>query len=523
LKIITIILFFTIQIFAQISPGELTNAHANLEGMSNCTKCHEIGKKVLSSKCLDCHSEIKQLVSAKRGYHSNPEVKKKECFSCHNEHHGRNFRIINFKEDGFDHKKTGFDLTGAHAKKECKDCHQAKFITYGKLKNKNNTHLGLNQNCVTCHEDYHHNTLGKDCASCHNTEKFTSVDKFDHNKAAFKLLGAHQKVECSKCHPKEVKNGKDVIKLKGIGFANCSSCHKDVHKGAFGADCKSCHSVNGFNIINRNAFDHSKTKYPLIGKHRTVKCNDCHKGINKTKPIFAKCTDCHNDFHKGDFTQNSVVKDCENCHSVQGFSPALFTIEEHNNSKFKLEGSHLAVACRQCHNKEKDWKFRNIGLRCQDCHQNVHGKEISEKFIPENKCESCHETENWHKITFDHNSTKFVLLGKHLTSSCSSCHYPIINGKKEFRFVSLNNNCEQCHKDIHLGQFKSDGISLCEKCHAFDNWKATKFDHSKASFSTEGAHKTLECSKCHKKVSESGNSYINYKIKDFKCASCHSK
>ncbi len=522
MKFIFYISLFSFPLFAQISPGDLTNAHSNLEGISNCTKCHEIGKKVLSSKCLDCHAEIKQLINTNRGYHAFSEVKNKECASCHNEHHGRNFRIVNFNPDGFDHSKTGFKLTGAHYKKDCKDCHQSKFIADGKLKKRSKTHLGLDQKCVACHEDYHQNTLGKDCASCHSTEKFKPAQNFDHNNAAFKLVGEHEKVECSKCHPKEIKNGKEFSKLKGLSFGNCSSCHADVHKGAFGSNCKSCHTVNGFNIINQASFDHSKTKFPLIGKHQKVKCNDCHKGANKNKPAFSKCIDCHSDFHKGDFTKNNLMTDCKICHNEQGFSFTLFTIEEHNKN-FKLEGSHLALPCSQCHNRENNWKFRNLGTKCQDCHKNVHGKEISEKFFPENKCEFCHQVKNWSIITFDHNSTGFELLGKHKIVKCSSCHYPEILGKKQFRFVSLNKNCEQCHKDIHFGQFKSEGKSYCEKCHTNNNWKPDNFDHSKAKFSTEGAHKKLECSKCHHKVIENGNSFIIYKLKDFKCANCHSK
>ena len=94
-------------------------------------------------------------------------------------------------------------------------------------------------------------TLGNECSNCHSTEKFKPAANFDHNKASFKLTGAHEKVECSKCHPTEKKNGKDFVKHKGLSFSKLFSCHNDVHKGAFGADCKSCHSVNGFNIINQ--------------------------------------------------------------------------------------------------------------------------------------------------------------------------------------------------------------------------------------------------------------------------------
>ena len=53
-----IILLWECNAFAQISPGDLSKAHASLEGVSNCTKCHTVGKKVTSEKCLDCHKEI---------------------------------------------------------------------------------------------------------------------------------------------------------------------------------------------------------------------------------------------------------------------------------------------------------------------------------------------------------------------------------------------------------------------------------------------------------------------------------
>ena len=36
-----------------ISPGKLSAAHASLDGMTNCTQCHELGKKGASdAKCL---------------------------------------------------------------------------------------------------------------------------------------------------------------------------------------------------------------------------------------------------------------------------------------------------------------------------------------------------------------------------------------------------------------------------------------------------------------------------------------
>ncbi len=239
LFVITIVIFtgFDFPLLGQISPGDLTTAHSKLEGMSNCTKCHVLGEKVVNSKCLDCHTEINYLMNKGKGYHASPDVKGKECVTCHSEHNGRDFRIINFNPKKFDHNKAGYSLTGKHARIECNNCHQPKFISDTNVKRLKNTYLGLTENCYTCHEDYHQNTLGNDCSSCHNTLNFKPAAKFDHSTASFRLTGAHEKVDCVKCHVKETRNGKDFQVFKGVIFESCESCHKDVHKGKFGKNC----------------------------------------------------------------------------------------------------------------------------------------------------------------------------------------------------------------------------------------------------------------------------------------------
>ena len=521
--LLLIFLVFTGELFAQISPGELTKAHADLEGLSNCTKCHQLGEQVLNSKCLDCHSEIKELIKLNRGYHSSSDVKTNNCWSCHSEHHGRSFRIVNFNPDNFNHDKTGFILTGSHKNIDCSKCHNSSFITDSKLKKKSKTYLGLNVKCQSCHEDYHQGALGDDCAGCHDTDKFKPLKSFDHNKTKFRLTGMHEKVDCISCHVMEKKNGKDFQIFKGLSFANCSSCHNDVHKGAFGADCKSCHSTGGFKVINQSAFNHSLTKFPLIGKHKLVKCNDCHKSGVSIKPTFAKCIDCHNDYHKGEFVVNGVNRDCKECHTEQGFSPSQFSIEDHNNLKFKLTGSHLAVPCKSCHGKNDMWHFRNIGINCIDCHNNVHGSELTMEYMPENNCSNCHITDDWSTINFKHNQTAFELLGKHQSISCNKCH--LLKDDSEisrYRFSSLRSDCEVCHKDIHYGQFIKNEKTDCLQCHTFENWTPEKFNHNTTRFTLEGAHSKLDCSKCHKPVAVNGNSYIKFKLEDFKCAACHS-
>ncbi len=527
LYIAMVLLSFTSKIHAQISPGDLTFAHAKLEGLSNCTKCHVLGKQLENSRCLACHTEIKAMIDKNEGYHVSPEVEGKNCWDCHSEHHGRSFRIINFFPDKFDHNKTGFKLEGKHSQLKCEECHQAKFITNSLFEKRTGTYLGLSTNCVTCHQDVHQNTLGSNCASCHNTVKFQPAALFNHDNAKFKLSGAHAKVECIKCHVKETLHGKLFQKFVGLQFKNCEPCHKDIHKGQFGDNCARCHNVESFKVMNRNSFDHSKTKFPLEGAHVRVSCADCHGKKLLSKPKFAKCTDCHKDAHFGEFTVNNVVTDCKVCHDVNSFKTTLFTIQDHDKGKFKLSGAHLAVPCLSCHYKAnvKQWHFKNIGLKCIDCHQNVHGTELTEKFLPDNKCESCHVTDDWNKINFDHDLTGFKLLGKHDSVSCGGCH-EIKNefGKISFKFASLNSDCTTCHNDIHFGQFDSEKkgtASVCENCHEFENWKPLKFNHEKTNFPLKGAHEKVPCFSCHRKVTNNGNVFIQYKLRDFKCAACH--
>ncbi len=507
--------------YAQISPGDLTKAHADLEGISNCTKCHVLGEQVYNSKCLDCHKEISQMINSGSGYHSKSDVKGKNCWSCHSEHHGRNFRIINFNPDKFDHSKTTFILTGKHEKTKCRDCHQSKFIKDEKFKKRPNTFVGLSNKCASCHEDNHRGTLGNDCNSCHNTEAFNPAKKFNHSQSAFKLTGAHVKVECNGCHKVEKRAGKDFQVFKPLEFASCVSCHKDAHQGKFGKNCETCHSISSFKNINRQSFDHSKTNFSLIGKHQIVQCDQCHKESITAKIKHELCVDCHSDFHNGQFIHEEKIEDCLSCHNESGFKPSLYTIEKHNN-KFQLTGSHLAVPCQGCHLKSETWSFKLAETRCIDCHKNVHGSELTEKFLPNNDCTLCHSTERWNTVTFDHEKTAFKLLGKHVDVSCKTCHYK--ENTKEvigYKFVSLGKDCVTCHKDEHFGQFNQEE-DKCLACHSFNDWKPVKFDHNKTKFLLDGAHKKLNCSLCHKTVREGGTIFVKYKLKDFKCAACHS-
>ena len=80
--------------------------------------------------------------------------------------------MIRFDKDAFDHNLTGYLLEGQHDVIDCKECHAPDNINDLELKKRENTFLGLNKECLSCHEDFHQQTLSSDCISCHDFSAF---------------------------------------------------------------------------------------------------------------------------------------------------------------------------------------------------------------------------------------------------------------------------------------------------------------------------------------------------------------
>jgi hypothetical protein len=534
-KLAGILLLMILSFFklaAQISPGVLSSPHAHLEGISNCTQCHVLGNKVTNEKCLICHKDIKERITLQKGYHSSAEVKGKDCFVCHNDHHGKNFQLIRLDTLKFDHKLTGYSLSVPHTKKYCKECHKSEFITDTEIKNKKYTYFGLNDECLTCHTDYHQKTLSSDCLGCHNSDAFKPATKFKHIDTKFPLAGKHLNVECLKCHKIEIINGRKMQQFLLPKSVNCSACHNDPHKNKFGQNCNQCHTEESFQIVKGTVnFNHDKTDYPLDGKHLTVNCKACHKTKFSDPIQFKFCADCHNDYHKKQFTKDNVTPDCSLCHNLEGFNLFLYTIEQHNLSTFPLKGAHLAIPCLDCHKKQKDWNFKGIGIACKDCHRDIHKDLIPAKDYPEAGCHICHNENHWSEVSFDHSKTEFNLTGAHKKADCRDCHITtdsegtILRDNKGNilqKFSRLPAECSSCHKDKHYRQFEKNGITICIECHDTENWNASKFDHNNAAFRLDGKHVNVPCVNCHKPIQEGSDFYVRYKLKDFKCESCHS-
>ncbi len=538
-----LLLLLPFTLFAQLSPGDLHKVHKNLEGLENCTKCHSSGKRLSADKCLQCHTLLKERIEKKKGFHATVDAK--HCEKCHVEHQGRTAELIYWKDgkDKFDHYKTGFDLEGAHQKLKCEQCHQPKNIKdkerlKKQKKDLKRTFLGLDQKCLSCHVDEHRGQFkGKNCIECHHLTSWKPAAKFDHQKTPFPLTGKHKKVKCEKCH-KVVKNkpiGKDktFLQFKLTKFQKCTDCHTDVHRGKLGKNCQKCHTTQGWARYSKKKFNHDLTSFPLKGRHRNVKCKECHKTKGTFKIArYQQCQDCHVDYHLGQFKDSKSKGKCETCHSEQGFSPSNFTLHDHENTRYPLKGAHKAVPCILCHKKVRFSKgetlqFRFKNLKCQTCHQDEHKGRVKAFLQKKSKltgfdgCAHCHTVQSWEEVTFDHSLTKFALEGKHQDVDCKKCHKPDAGGV--IQFSGLSKQCQGCHDDAHMGQFADrNGKVQCERCHAPKSWLAEKFDHNRdARFKLNGAHQKVACQQCHKKENIRGEMVVRFKPLKTSCKFCH--
>ncbi len=537
-----------------LSPGELSEAHQELEGVTNCTSCHTIGGKgVDEQKCLDCHEPIRDRVASKRGLHgalSDP------CVACHKDHLGRNFNVVRFDTLSFDHKAAGYDLLGAHANINCVSCHRPDHIADKKIleavsTTNRQTFLGLSGTCTSCHgDDSPHGTqfAGRECSSCHESNRWRNANLFSHDSTSFVLTGSHKGVECRNCHPDAANSGQTPkVQFEGIAFAQCSDCHNDPHKQSFGAGCNTCHTTSGWsNIAAERSFEHRATGFALLGAHATVSCASCHRkparsdsrirmtflrdaATKRYPPIESStCASCHVDYHDGIF--GTETTSCDGCHDVDVWVPTSYDIRRHNQeSRFALTGAHLSVTCAACHRTDG----AHLGLRFEDlscfaCHakDNPHGTQFDRRMEGQS-CASCHNAQGWSiDVDFDHTATKFPLEGAHAFLACSACHVPSgeINLKVGLDYTGLETTCSSCHgsDNPHGDQFAGRDCGTCHETSG-QRWAATRFDHSSTRFVLDGAHQRLKCAQCHTTESAPDGALITrFSLGSKQCVDCHS-
>jgi len=405
-----------------LAPGPVIEAHVKAE--ADCRKCHiPFDRAAQDGLCVECHKDVGMDLRTHAGYHGKME--RRACRSCHTDHRGRGAKIVQLDERAFDHALTDYPLRGAHTapKVECRACHLPK-----------KKYREAPGRCVDCHQkkDVHKGRLGPQCADCHVEDDWKKT-RFDHSKTRFPLRGLHVPVKCESCHQSNRYKDTPVtclgchrkddkhkarygekcetchsdrgwkllafdhdrdtkFALRGkhrttkcdtchTGFlyrdklqATCIACHRkdDKHQGTLGVRCNDCHSEHNWKV---ESFDHSKTRFPLLGKHAPLKCLSCHKSaVFKDAPL--ACYGCHrkDDKHKG-----VLGEKCESCHTARSWKDTKF---DHAKTDFPLLGSHARVKCESCH---KDTHYKATPKNCLGCHR----KDDKHEGQLGAKCESC--------------------------------------------------------------------------------------------------------------------------------------
>ncbi|HSJ09402.1 MAG TPA: cytochrome c3 family protein [Longimicrobiales bacterium] len=516
--VLSILLLHAAGVSAQvISPGPLTQAHATLEGIRNCTNCHELGERGVSpARCLDCHTVLASRIRQRRGYHA--QLGTRSCSECHKEHFGRTFALVRLDTARFAHDSTGYRLDGAHRAVACRACHRAAAVVDADVRDllRTNpgatTYLGLGRACTDCHRSGspHGAQFGqRACDECHTTEGWDGAERFRHERARYPLTGAHTRVACAECHPPSSSDPTDR-RWTGLQFPACQSCHRDPHDRAMGQDCQACHSTQGWRALAASMagrFDHTRTRFPLMGAHARVDCETCHvrrpvvtatltirpvrgtEAHSYPRPIVRDCGSCHVTPHDGVLTALPGGSPCSICHGQATWVPAAFDGSRHGDTRFgRLEGAHASTPCSACHRRAGDrFRMRFDAFDCVACHAADSPHDSSFAGMA---CDGCHGQDAFRVTEFDHDRARDI--------ACRSCHE---------------------RDDPHGAQF---GTRVCSECHGTASFRVTSFDHSRTRFPLDGAHSRVACSACHRAERDaSGRVVTRYRPLGTACSDCH--
>ena len=418
-----------------VIPGPVIQGHAKFE--NECGKCHEpFSRQSQTRLCLDCHKETAADRRLRKGFHGlQPDAVKQECRHCHTDHKGRDADINQLDRETFDHGLTNYQLKDAHKAVRCEGCHLPKVIfrkapdrcfdchkavdphkrrlgekceschteskwsrvkpyDHGKTKfalegahkdvacaicHVGEVYKDLARTCVSCHrlQDVHSDRYGQKCEACHDQSKWKVV-RFDHDKTKYPLRDAHKKVKCDACHTGDIYREKLAT--------TCVSCHKkqDPHKNALGPRCEKCH--NEVDWRQSSAFDHDITRFPLIGLHAPVPCEECHRSPTyKNEPV--ACEKCHKDEHQG-----RLGSKCGYCHNPNGW--ARWRYDHATQAKYPLTGGHQKIVCEACHTNKNPVNLK-LPTDCYSCHR----KDDAHRGSFGRPCERCHVTSDWKKLT----------------------------------------------------------------------------------------------------------------------------
>ena len=188
-----------------VSPGPLSKAHTQLEGMANCQRCHEPGRALASSKCLACHKPVAERSPGRKAFTATS----RDCEGCHTEHGGS---------------------PGSPPARHQRSTTRRDRITWTATMRPVPRLRTVPQDTLVpqrAHRPAPRATRTRrrarsepTCSTCHTTATpFVDARKqFDDAKARLGLTGAHRTVDCAKCHVNKV--------FRGLKSGSCVDCHR---------------------------------------------------------------------------------------------------------------------------------------------------------------------------------------------------------------------------------------------------------------------------------------------------------
>ncbi|HYL84286.1 MAG TPA: cytochrome c3 family protein [Candidatus Angelobacter sp.] len=344
----------------------------------------------------------------------------------------------------------------------------------------------------------------------------------------------HEKVQCTQCHVKPVFT--DVGK-------NCEDCHSDVHQRKMGTNCAQCHTVQGWNIAVQQLRDH-QNRFPLLGAHAAVQCEDCHKGaaVGQYQGLSTACISCHqSDFQKTtnpNHVSAQFPQTCETCHTFDSWLGATVN-HAAPPINFPLTNGHANVPCMNCH-LGGNYSLKIAATDCgnSQCHlttwQNTANPKHSSapNVFPVATCSNCHTTVSWLTATFDHATTGFPLTNSHQlapagkVNACTDCH---INNN--YNLTIQPNDCgnsgchlttwQQTNNPAHSAAGAPFAAANCSTCHTPTLWTNVTFNHASTGWPLVGSHqmspagKVNACTDCHV------NNNYTFTSANTDCYGCH--
>jgi hypothetical protein len=511
----------------------------------------------LSQECTSCHQDV------------HDGTYGQDCASCHGQRHAFS-RVAQFEHT------QACALVGAHGKAACAACHQAdspqSVATLISARSATGTASAKVRTCVECHLSPHNehfldavsrelNVAGDtSCQHCHSAVHETFVgpqatlDTHLHARTGFPLDAPHDQLACSECH---AGFGQQKPELGGFRMSypgrqpdQCHVCHVDPHQGQFelgsfrGADCLTCHHRHTFLPSAFTHVDHNRTRFPLVGAHSHVACNQCHhlddagqpsqpvadqrfasserikvqplgrpelSGLAELKSaplrIFhgtpTSCKACHDDPHRGQFEHGPFRgSDCSECHDERSFQHSTFSVEQHAGASFPLTGAHLAVACKSCHKRPNEASVAGRASQVYAQPATVRGLATGLP-VEVNDVELQPERQP---------------------------HRDLIEPRI---FHGTQAECSSCHADVHDGRFDLphlpeavSGNTGCARCHTtetFQEMRSETFDHASwTGYALRGGHARARCLDCHRRshMADSRGRTLGCTV-DRNCQSCH--